>query len=64
MESKYLEYKDEIVSLFWAGNGYQVISQHLIDKYNLKVKKQKLRVFSLLEKPVTLFSYYVKQPKA
>jgi len=43
MESKYLEYKDEIVSLFWAGNGYQVISQHLIDKYNLKVKKQSLR---------------------
>jgi len=43
MESKYLEYKDEIVSLFWNGNGYQAIAQHLIDKYNFKVKKHTLR---------------------
>jgi len=43
MESKYLEYKDEIVSLFWNGNGYQAIAQHLIDKYNFKVKKYTLR---------------------
>ena len=43
MESKYLEYKDEIVSLFWAGNGYQAIAQHLIDKYHFKVKKYTLR---------------------
>jgi predicted MPP superfamily phosphohydrolase len=43
MESKYLEYKDEIVSLFWNGNGYQAIAQHLIDKYHLKIKKRSLR---------------------
>ena len=43
MESKYLEYKDEIVSLFWNGNGYQAIAQHLIDKYHFKVKKHTLR---------------------
>ena len=43
MESKYLEYKDEIVSLFWNGNGYQAIAQHLIDKYHFKVKKYTLR---------------------
>ena len=43
MKSKYLEYKDEIVSLFWNGNGYQAIAQHLIDKYNFKVKKHTLR---------------------
>ena len=43
MESKYLEYKDEIVSLFWNGNGYQAIAQHLIDKYYFKVKKHTLR---------------------
>ena len=43
MESKYLEYKDEIVSLFWDGNGYQTIAQHLIDKYHLNTSKQSLR---------------------
>ena len=43
MESKYLEYKDEIVSLFWNGNGYQAIAQHLIDKCHFKVKKHTLR---------------------
>ena len=43
MESKYLEYKDEIVDLFWNGNGYQAIAQHLIDKYHFKVKKYTLR---------------------
>ena len=44
MESKYLEYKDEIVSLFWNGNGYQAIAQHLIDKYHFKVKKYTLKI--------------------
>ena len=43
MLSKYLEYKDEIISLFWDGNGYQTIAQFIIDKYNLPVKKEALR---------------------
>ena len=43
MESKYLEYKDEIVALFWDGNGYQTIAQHLIDKYHFKTTKESLR---------------------
>tara|TARA_Y100001937_G_scaffold94685_1_gene128451 strand:- start:4825 stop:6051 length:1227 start_codon:yes stop_codon:yes gene_type:complete len=43
MESKYLEYLDEILEHFWNGNGYQSIAQHLIEKYNLNVKKQTLR---------------------
>ena len=43
MESKYLEYLDEIIEHFWNGNGYQAIAKHLIDKYNLKVKKETLR---------------------
>jgi len=43
MESKYLEYKDEIIEHFWNGNGYQTIAQHLIDKYNLNVSKRSLR---------------------
>ena len=40
MESKYLEYLDEILEHFWNGNGYQSIAQHLIEKYNLNVKKR------------------------
>jgi predicted MPP superfamily phosphohydrolase len=43
MESKYLEYLDEILEHFWNGNGYQAIAKHLIDKYNLNVKKETLR---------------------
>tara|TARA_R100001163_G_scaffold27079_1_gene21999 strand:+ start:738 stop:1964 length:1227 start_codon:yes stop_codon:yes gene_type:complete len=43
MESKYLEYKEEIIQHFWNGNGYQTIAQHLIEKYNLKVLKTTLR---------------------
>lgn len=43
MESKYLEYLDEILEHFWNGNGYQAIAQHLIEKYNLNVKKTTLR---------------------
>mgnify|MGYP003120312864 CR=1 FL=1 len=43
MESKYLEYLDEIIEHFWNGNGYQAIAKHLIDKYNLNVKKETLR---------------------
>jgi len=43
MESKYLEYLDEILEHFWNGNGYQSIAQHLIEKYNLNVKKTTLR---------------------
>ena len=43
MESKYLEYKDEIISLFEDGNGYSHIAQFLIDKYYLNVSKQSLR---------------------
>tara|TARA_R110000751_G_scaffold198179_1_gene303112 strand:+ start:148 stop:1374 length:1227 start_codon:yes stop_codon:yes gene_type:complete len=43
MESKYLEYKDEIISLFEDGNGYSQIAQILIDKYYLNVTKQSLR---------------------
>ena len=43
MESKYLEYKDEIISLFEDGNGYSQIAQFLIDKYYLNVTKQSLR---------------------
>ena len=44
MESKYLEYKDEILHLFELdGYGYATIAQHLIDKYNLKVSKNSLR---------------------
>tara|TARA_R110001592_G_scaffold23648_2_gene92459 strand:+ start:689 stop:1918 length:1230 start_codon:yes stop_codon:yes gene_type:complete len=43
MESKYLEYKDEIISLFEDGNGYSQIAQFLIDKYYLNVTRQSLR---------------------
>ena len=43
MESKYLEYLDEILEHFWNGNGYQSIAQHLIEKYHLNVKKTTLR---------------------
>lgn len=43
MESKYLEYLDEILEHFWNGNGYQSIARHLIEKYNLNVKKETLR---------------------
>jgi predicted MPP superfamily phosphohydrolase len=43
MESKYLEYLDEILEHFWNGNGYQAIAKYLIDKYNLNVKKETLR---------------------
>ena len=44
MESKYLEYKEEILHLFELdGYGYATIAQHLIDKYNLKVTKNSLR---------------------
>ncbi len=43
MESKYLEYLDEIIEHFWNGNGYQAIAKHLIEKYNLNVKKETLR---------------------
>ena len=43
MESKYLEYLDEILEHFWNGNGYQAIAKHLIDKYHLNVKKETLR---------------------
>ena len=43
MESKYLEYLDEILEHFWNGNGYQAIARHLIEKYNLNVKKETLR---------------------
>ena len=43
MESKYLEYLDEILEHFWNGNGYQSIAQHLIEKYHLNVKKTSLR---------------------
>ena len=43
MESKYLEYLDEILEHFWNGNGYQSIAKHLIEKYHLNVKKETLR---------------------
>ena len=43
MDSKYLEYLDEILEHFWNGNGYQSIAQHLIEKYHLNVKKTTLR---------------------
>ena len=43
MESKYLEYKDEILEHFWNGNGYQAIAQHLIEKYHFNVLKTTLR---------------------
>lgn len=43
MESKYLEYLDEILEHFWNGNGYQAIAKHLIEKYHLNVKKETLR---------------------
>tara|TARA_B100001939_G_scaffold49834_1_gene39139 strand:- start:3986 stop:5212 length:1227 start_codon:yes stop_codon:yes gene_type:complete len=43
MESKYLQYLDEILEHFWNGNGYQSIAQHLIEKYHLNVKKTTLR---------------------
>ena len=51
MESKYLEYKDEIVSLFWNGNGYQAIAQHLIDKYHLKIniESKELKTLSKID---------------
>ncbi len=44
MESKYLEYKEEILNLFEEeGYGFSTIAQHLIDKYHLKVTKHSLR---------------------
>lgn len=44
MESKYLEYKDEILNLFELEEfGYTTIAQHLIDKYHLNVTKHSLR---------------------
>ena len=41
MESKYLEYKEEILHLFELdGYGYATIAQHLIDKYKPKSFKK------------------------
>ena len=54
MESKYLEYKDEIISMFWDGNGYQTIAQHLIDKYHFNTTKESLR------RPIkAIIKYYI-----
>ena len=54
MESKYLEYKDEIISMFWDGNGYQTIAQHLIDKYHINTNKDYLR------RPIkAIIKYYI-----
>ena len=54
MESKYLEYKDEIISLFWDGNGYQTIAQYLIDKYHFNTTKESLR------RPIkAIIKYYI-----
>lgn len=44
MKNKYLIYKDEIINLFENGNGYQTIANYLINKYNLKVQANSLRV--------------------
>ena len=44
MKNKYLIYKDEIINLFENGNGYQTIANFLINKYNLKVQANSLRV--------------------
>lgn len=54
MESKYLEYKDEIISMFWDGNGYQTIAQYLIDKYHFNTTKESLR------RPIkAIIKYYI-----